>query len=175
MSLFSPFPVLYTPRLVLRKLVDNDKEAVFKIRSNSVVNKFIDRKIPSDISDVEDFIKLIDELVLKNEGIYWVIENNNEVIGSIGLRHFNDNFSYAEIGYELHPDAHGKGFMSEALKEVIQFGFSSLNLNEIEAYTHKHNKGSINLLKRFNFKLRPNKKDNDFENNVIFGLLKNEQ
>lgn len=93
MNLFSPFPVLHTPRLVLRKLVDNDKEAVFKIRSNSVVNKFIDRKIPSDISDVEDFIKLIDELVLKNEGIYWVIENNNEVIGSIGLRHFNDNFS----------------------------------------------------------------------------------
>ena len=114
-------------------------------------------------------------MVNKNEGFYWLIEHNNEVIGSIGLRHFNDDFSYAEVGYELHPDAHGKGFMSEALKKVLQFGFSSLNLNEIEAYTHKHNKDSINLLKRFNFQLRPDKKDNDFENNVIFGLLKNEQ
>ncbi|MGG6231783.1 GNAT family N-acetyltransferase [Tenacibaculum sp. SDUM215027] len=175
MNLFSPFPILHTQRLVLRKLIDSDKEAIFKIRSNSVVNKFIDRKVPEDISEVEGFIKLIDKLVLKNEGIYWVIEYNKEIIGSIGLRHFNDNFSYTEIGYELHPDTHGKGFMSEALEKVILFGFNSLNLNEIEAYTHKHNKDSINLLKKFNFQLRLNKKDSDFENNVIFGLLKNEQ
>ncbi|RSC92302.1 GNAT family N-acetyltransferase [Tenacibaculum singaporense] len=175
MSLFSPFPILHTQRLVLRKLIDSDKETLFKIRSNAIVNKFIDRQVPKSISEIEDFIKLIEKLVSKNEGIYWLIEHNNKVIGSIGLRHFNDDFSYAEVGYELHPDAHGKGFMSEALKKVLQFGFNSLNLNEIEAYTHKHNKDSINLLKRFNFQLRPDKKDNDFENNVIFGLLKNEQ
>ncbi|SEE60875.1 ribosomal-protein-alanine N-acetyltransferase [Tenacibaculum sp. MAR_2010_89] len=171
-ELFNPFPILKTERLVLRKLVDSDQKATFEIRSNKEVNKFIDRPVPKRISDIEDFIKMIDQLINANKGVYWAIEYNNILIGSIGLRHFNEDFTYAEVGYELQTDFQGKGFMSEALKEVLNYGFNKLLLNEIEAYTHKKNKNSISLLKKHNFNIRSEKKDVDFENNIILGLIK---
>lgn len=170
--LFTPFPALKTERLVLRKLIHSDEKATFEIRSNKEVNKFIDRPIPKNISDIKYFIKKIDQLINTNKGVYWVIDYNNTVIGSIGLRHFNKDFTYAEVGYELHPAFQGKGFMSEALKEVLNYGFNKIHLSEIEAYTHKENKHSINLLKKYSFNLRSEKKDVDFKNNIILGLLK---
>lgn len=171
--LFKPFPKLETERLVLRKLVDSDKKAIFDIRSNKEVNKFIDRHAPENISDIETFIRMIDQLINTNKGIYWVIEHNNTLIGSIGLRHFNHDFSYAEIGYELHLDFHKKGFMSESLQKVIHFGFSKLNLKAIEAFTHKNNESSIALLNKNNFIYQPKRRDKGFENNRIFRIENN--
>ncbi|CAM1363167.1 GNAT family N-acetyltransferase [Tenacibaculum xiamenense] len=173
-NLFSSFPKLQTPRLFLRELLLKDKVELFELRSNDLVNKFITRNIPKNIKDVENFIQNIHELVNSKKGIYWVLEYQEKVIGSIGLRHFNSDYSYAEIGYELHPDFHGSGFMSEALQAVLEFGFFKLNLKEIEAYTHEKNESSINLLKKHKFQLKKNKVDFQFENNIIFGLLKNE-
>ncbi|RCK09650.1 N-acetyltransferase [Bacillus licheniformis] len=39
----------------------------------------------------------------------------------------------AEIGYDLGRNHWGKGFASEAVKKLIDYGFTSLNLNRIEA------------------------------------------
>ncbi len=173
-NLFSTFPELHTNRLLLREVLLDDKDELFELRSNDLVNKFITRNIPKNIKDVENFILDIHELVNAKKGIYWVLEHNTTVIGSIGLRHFNDVNSYAEVGYELHPDYHGSGFMSEALEKVLEFSFLKLQLAEIEAYTHGENRSSINLLKRHKFQLKKDKVDFHFENNLIFGLLKKE-
>ncbi|SEB39077.1 ribosomal-protein-alanine N-acetyltransferase [Tenacibaculum sp. MAR_2009_124] len=173
-NLFTTFPELKTARLLLREVLLKDKVELFELRSNDLVNKFTTRNIPKNTQDVESFILDIHELVNSKKGIYWVLEYEHKVIGSIGLRHFNKNNTYAEIGYELHPDFHGLGFMSEALKKVLWFGFTKLQLMEIEAYTHGENESSIKLLKRHKFQLKKDKIDFHFENNIIFGLIKNE-
>ncbi len=60
--------------------------------------------------------------------------------------------------------------MNEAIKSVISFGFNELNLKIIEAYTNKHNKGSIRLLEKNHFRLQKERKDIDFPENIIFAL-----
>jgi len=42
--------------------------------------------------------------------------------------------------------------MQEALTKVIEFGFTGLNLNSIEAWTVLQNKNSIKILNRNGFK-----------------------
>ena len=169
---FSEFPILKAERLILRQLNSNDVEEIFELRKNEEVNKFISRKIPKSFIDAEEFIKMIQVLTAKNEGVFWVIslKNNSSLIGTIGLRNFEVEANYGEIGYELNPKFQQQGFMSEAIKAVIQFGFTNLNLKTIEAFTHKNNIASIALLEKHHFVFQPERRDEGFENNRIFRL-----
>ena len=65
--------------------------------------------------------------------------------------------------------------MNEALKSVVSFGFNELKLNTIEAFTSKHNNGSIRLLEKNHFMLQKDRKDEDFLDNIIFTLASNKK
>lgn len=66
---------------------------------------------------------------------------------------FSKNNKTSEVGYDLNPIFQGKGIMNEALKSVVDFGFSKLNLNKIEEFTHKENESSKRLLKKIDSSL----------------------
>lgn len=171
---FTPFPVLETERLTLRELNLTDAKAIFGLRTNKEVNEFIDRKRPNNLSEARAFIDRISTLTLNNKGVFWVIESksNHQLMGSIGLRNFEDEEDYAEIGYELDPIYQQKGFMSEAFEEVLKFGFEQMDLNTIGAFTHKNNIDSITLLEKQEFVFHPEIKDEGFENNISYRLVK---
>jgi ribosomal-protein-alanine N-acetyltransferase len=170
---FNTFPVLETDRLTLRKLNLNDAKAIFGLRTNKEVNKFIDRKTLNNLSESRAFIDLISNLAATNKGIFWVLEskNNQQLIGTIGLRNFEDEENYAEIGYELDPSYHQRGFMSEAFETILKFGFENLSLKTIEAFTHRNNTASIALLKKQQFVLDPERRDEGFENNRSYRIV----
>ena len=102
--------------------------------------------------------------------MFWAIQQKEEskLIGTISLWNFNEAKTIAEVDYELHPDFHHKGFMSEALESVIEFGFTKLELVTIEAFTDAKNINSQLLLKKFNFKYESYRKDKGFPNNKIY-------
>jgi ribosomal-protein-alanine N-acetyltransferase len=172
---FSPFPVLETERLTLRELKLDDAKAIFGLRTNKEVNEFIDRKIPRNLSEARAFVDLISNLTLNNKGIFWVIESksNHLLLGTIGLRNFEDEEDFAEIGYEIHPDFQQRGFMDEAMQEVTNYGFQNLELKTIEAFTHKDNEASIALLEKQKFIFDAERKDEGFENNISYRLFAN--
>lgn len=159
---FTPFPVLKTERLTLRKLVSSDGNKIFALRSDINVNKYLGRKPSQSIDDAKVFIQTINENIQKNNSIYWAITFNDSenLIGTICLFDFSDDNLKAEIGYELLPDFQGKGIMQEATSKVIEFGIKHIGLNSIEAYTHLENQSSTRLLEKFNFK-RNNVGDNN--------------
>ena len=49
-------------------------------------------------------------------------------------------------------DFQGKGMMLESAKKVIEYAIGTLNLHTIEAFTHKDNQPSIQLLNQLAFK-----------------------
>lgn len=173
---FTPFPVLETERLTLRELRLQDAKAIFGLRTNKEVNEFIDRKIPRNLSETRAFIDRISILAENGKGIFWVIEskNNLQLLGTIGLRNFEDEDEddYAEIGYELEPNHQQKGFMNEAFDAILNFGFNTLKLKTIEAFTHYNNTASIALLKKQNFVFHPEISDEGFVNNRSYRLQK---
>ena len=173
---FTPFPILETESLTLRELNLNDAKAIFGLRTNKEVNEFIDRKRLNNLSESRAFIDLISNLAATNKGVFWVLEskNNHQLIGTIGLRNFEDEENYAEIGYELDPCYHQRGFMSEAFEAILKFGFENLALKTIEAFTHQKNTASIALLKKQQFVLDPERRDEGFENNRSYRIVNRE-
>lgn len=71
---------------------------------------------------------------------------------------FSKDNKKAEVGYDLNPLFQRKGIMSEALKSILGFGFNNLNLDKIDAFTHKKNESSKKLLEKNGFILLEKRK-----------------
>jgi [ribosomal protein S5]-alanine N-acetyltransferase len=145
---FTPFPVLTTDRLVLRKLESADDRNNFFLRSDDEVNKYLEGFRHITIEQTREFIEKINKATANNESIFWVItlKETAEFIGTICLWNLSDEKLMAETGYTLHPSFQHKGYMREALEKVIDYGFKTMKLKAIEAHTHKDNARSIKLL-----------------------------
>lgn len=151
---FTPFPVLTTKRLTLRQLTTHDEQAIFTLRSDSEINKFLDRKIAGTPDDARQFINTVNEYVYKNASIYWGItfSDKDELAGTICLFCFSDEDGKCEIGYELLTKFQRQGIMQEAVDKIIDYAFHTIGVKKIEAFFHKDNQRSAKLLEKFCFK-----------------------
>ncbi|PQJ23339.1 GNAT family N-acetyltransferase [Tenacibaculum sp. SG-28] len=151
---FQNLPNLRTNRVLLRAISNRDTDAVFALRTDREVNQYLDRKIPTTHEQIRTFIAKTKALVASKKAIYWVLETEDEMIGSIGLRNYKPEDLSAEIGYELLPTYMGIGIMSEVLQEILSYAFEELSLQAIIALTHKNNQKSIQLLRKFGFRIQ---------------------
>lgn len=152
-NILSTFPTLTTERLTLRQLLESDVQEIFLLRSDTIVNKYLDRQPTETVEEALGFIRKVNENFKNNAGLYWAITqtDNEKLIGTICLFNFSNEGKMCEIGYELLPNYQGQGLMNEALKEIIEFTFQTLGLETIDAFTHKDNQNSTKLLQKFNF------------------------
>ncbi len=151
---FTPFPVLATERLTLRQLVIDDDQEIFTLRSDSEINKYLDRPPSNTVEDARNFINKVNENVSKNVSLYWAITlgNSNKLVGTICLFSFSDETKNCEIGYELLTNFQGQGIMKEAVEKVIDHAFNTIRVQKIEACLHRDNQRSISLLEKLSFK-----------------------
>jgi len=128
-------------------------------------------------------LKRIEEALSKenvNYQIFDLVEKKNKiVIGSCGFHNWIKNHERSEIGYEIHKQYQNQGYMSEAIKKVINYGFQEMNLNRIEALIDPMNENSIRIVTKNGFKqegiLRGHYKNkNEFENSIMYSLLKSD-
>lgn len=85
--------------------------------------------------------------------VFLLIEKENGLpIGECGFHTWTASHNRAEVFYNMRNDQHKqKGYMTEALKTVLEFGFTQLNLHRIEALIDAANEPSLRLLLRYGF------------------------
>lgn len=165
-----PFPSLTTPRLILRQLTPADAPAIAVLRSDEQVNRYLSRERCVSLEDAAAFIEKINRGIAQGEWLYWAIcwRGQPELLGTICLWQFSADRSTAEIGYELHPRHQGQGVMDEALKRVVAFGIEDLGLAALEAFTHRDNAASAQLLLRNRFERAPQRRDAEDASQLVF-------
>ncbi|WGU92501.1 GNAT family protein [Paenibacillus dendritiformis] len=146
-------PELHTERLHLRKMKVSDSSSLFKIWSDPEVTKFMNINCFTDENEAKDMIKLLDELSQDNKAIrFSIIEiESNEIIGSCGYNSIDFENAKAEIGYDIARAFWGRGYASEAICSLLDYAFSSLKLNRIEAKVEPENVKSVKVLQKLNF------------------------
>jgi RimJ/RimL family protein N-acetyltransferase len=167
-----PFPVIHTKHLMLRRLIPEDRKAVFILRNDEQVSRFIRRNRMTSETEATAFIEKIWSNGERGPDIYWAICLNTQpdLIGTVCFWNFSEDRKLAELGYELFPAFQGRGLMSEAVKAVLDYGFKDLALTTVEAYTHKANIRSKKMLAKFQFRYLPHKVDADIDNNEVYSL-----
>ncbi len=103
--------------------------------------------------DIDSFLAYIEKNDSESNENLLICENNNGVIlGAINFSQiFYGGFKNAYLGYYLFLDFVGNGFMTEALKLALKYGFISLNLHRLEANIQPNNTSSIKLVKKCGF------------------------
>ena len=104
-------------------------------------------------------------------------ENTNEKpVGIIDLFDFNPQHKRAGIGILIHTEHQQNGFASEALKLLIDYCFTHLNLHQLYANITSDNEKSISLFTKHQFKIIGIKKDwilskNTFKDEILLQLI----
>lgn len=145
---------LETPSLILRPITINDcNENYVNWLNDKTINQFLETRWQNQtLESIKDFV--IKQINDNNTYLYAIIEKSTKQhIGNIKLGPINQNHQYADISYFIgEKSAWGKGYATEAIKAMINFGFSDLNLNSIQAGVYESNTGSIKALKKCGFK-----------------------
>lgn len=136
------FENLKTDRLFLRKLSLSDVEEYYdKIEKNKEVSKFMLWNPHKDINEtrelVSEWVKMYNDI-----GFYkWAItlKDTEEFIGIIQLLRFNENDNSCEVSYMVGEEYWNKGYTTEALKSVFEFGFKKIKLDSIIADHYSEN------------------------------------
>ena len=81
-----------------------------------------------------------------------VDKQTNLTIGECGFHTWNASHNRAEVFYNMRNDSFKqKGLMTEALKNVLEYGFTKLKLHRIEALIDANNTPSLKLLQHYGF------------------------
>ncbi len=147
------FPELETDRLLLRELDEKDTRALYIILSRADVTVHYGQEPFNTIEEARSLLAIFNMNYSMQKGIRWGIveKSSGNLIGTIGYHAWHQKHKRAEIGYELHPDFWSKGYGSEAITEVISYGFSALQLNRISAIVYPENVPSQKMLERAGF------------------------
>ncbi|CAN5427965.1 GNAT family protein [soil metagenome] len=161
----NPFPVIQTKRLLLRQFNDQDLENVFRGLSHPEVIEYYGVRYDT-LEAAQDQMNFFSELEENETGIWWAIcsPDNKEFFGAAGLNNLIKEHKKAEIGFWMLPDYWGKGFITEALPKVCQYGFNNLKLHRIEALVETENLLSKKVLIKQGFSLEGTLKGYEVKN-----------
>jgi ribosomal-protein-alanine N-acetyltransferase len=178
---FKPFPVFETKRLKLIQISKNHIQDLYELLSDPLVAEYDYFYPVEDLLKVETFINRYSEEVESNSEITWGIwvEETNELIGTCCLGNFDEKSKRSEIGYAIKRKEWNKGYATEALAAIIEYGFNEIELNRIEATITPGNDSSIKVLEKLNFRKEGHVRERDYlkgqlVDGIIMGLLKRE-
>jgi RimJ/RimL family protein N-acetyltransferase len=118
-------------------LIDNNRNRIQKTFPVTVSNCI-------DLKTTEEFITKSIQIEKEKTGYYFYVRNlkTNKLIGYIGIKKIDYHISKCELFYFIDNDFEGKGIISKAVSEVIDFCFKELKMNKIFICTSKINFGS---------------------------------
>ena len=143
---------LKTNRLILKSVALPDLDDIFALCSDQEVMKYVENDFVKTKEEVIDFIKCQQGYFEKYGLDYFSVfeKDSGEFVGQAGLFHLclDVNLPDIEIGYRLHKKHWNKGYATELVTALIQYGFNQLLLPKIIAAVDPENKSSRKVLEK---------------------------
>lgn len=172
---------LTTKRLIIRPIQIEDKIDLFEYRSDPETYKYLS-VAPKELKDIEKFIeKSSKDINVQGTWFQFVVilKENQRLIGDVGL-HFLETEpenKQVEIGYTLNPDFRGNGYAYEALTDIIDYLFNSLQKHRIIASIDPINLSSLKLIEKLGFRKEAHFRKSlffhgEWVDDLVYALLK---
>lgn len=165
--------------IILSKIRKEDMEYIYKWFSDAKFLKYYDYYPPVPLNKHE-VDKMFNDYENSNKSRVFAIRKDSIIIGVAGFDDIIEENQVATLfiglGYESE---RGKGYGSEAMKLLLEYGFSELDFYRIQLNVLEFNLSAIALYEKFGFKkegifrefvLRDGKR----YNLLLYGLLRKE-
>jgi [ribosomal protein S5]-alanine N-acetyltransferase len=175
-------PTLETERLFLRPLTPDDAPDIARRAGRrEIADTTISIPHPYSEEQARQWIAGNVDLFARGKSAVFGMELKRErtLVGSIGLREIDAEHSQAELGYWIAVEWWGRGYATEAVRAVVDFGFRQLGLNRIYAHHMVRNPASGRVLAKIGMKQegllrQQSKKWGVFEDVVLLAVLRDE-
>ena len=149
------FNDLETERLILKNISIDDRDFIFRQFSDDVVNRFLfDAEPLTEIEGADEIISFYMQPEPRLQHRWIIIRKSDGTrMGTCGFHCWNQNEGKVDVGYDLKEDFWGKGYMHEAMKEIITFAVNEMQVKEISACIYIDNQRSIRLVENLGFTL----------------------
>jgi len=137
------------------------------MNDRNVSDTFDGHKNHTSLSSAKNFIQ-----ELKGHRFFIVLLDNDELIGQISLHDIDHLNRHAFLGIMIgEVEHHGKGYGTEAVRLVLDYGFNTLNLNNIMLSAHEDNFAGIACYKKVGFKESGRRREWIFKNGKYFDVI----
>jgi RimJ/RimL family protein N-acetyltransferase len=141
---------LRTERLVVRTFRREDVDDVHAYHSREDVCRYVPQEPRTRDEVAEKLEKWSSATVLAGDGDFWqlAVERAGTVIGNVYASIKDAASAGAEVGWMLHPDHSGQGYMTEACTALLDLLFEHVGIHRVHAVLDPRNGPSIALCKR---------------------------
>ena len=146
-------PLLETPRLILRTIVPDDRDAIVAILSDTVATEHMHYRA-WNAGQRQGWVDTALEIAGQTDpdGIAWVIERKDagETIGWFGIGNPADPATALDVDFEYALGrAHwNQGYMTEVLQRICAHEFDTVGVPQLSANCHPSNVGSSRVMQK---------------------------
>ena len=172
----------FTARLHLREFVEADWQAVLAYQSDPRYLRYYEWE-SRDESGVREFLQMFFHQQKQNPRLKFqlavTLRETGELIGNCGIRKDSTESRLGDIGYEFSPEHWGRGYATEAAREIVRFGFEELGLHRIWSWCVADNVGSWRVMEKIGMHREGHLRENEFykgrwRDTLMYGMLENE-
>ncbi|MEM8767765.1 MAG: GNAT family N-acetyltransferase [Pseudomonadota bacterium] len=167
--------MLATERLRLRPLVAADVSALHRFYNDPEVRRYLWDNEAVSTETVRDVVEQ-SQLDFKELGAGFfaieMLDAPGEITGFCGYRRFEAG-DQPELLYGILPEFWGQGFVTEAAKAVLRFGFEHCDMVSVVAATDTPNQASVRVLQRLGMFFRERREYHGLDT-VFYGLARDE-
>lgn len=168
------------PTVSLRARTDADLDVLFRIAAD--LETFEERNPwpPAPLTRQQFDARQARAAEAPDSNVSFVVDVDGAAVGSASLFDSDTLAGHAEAGISLVPEARGRGVGTEAIKQLVQFGFVRRNLRRIHLQAIASNTGAIRAYEKAGFVVEGRLREHawvrgNYEDIVLMGILRSGQ
>jgi RimJ/RimL family protein N-acetyltransferase len=176
------FPI-ETERLRLRPFERDDLDELVPIHGHADVVRYLywDVRTRAELESV--LAGKIERAALERPGdavdVAVRLLDGGALVGGVSLSWSDSPHRQGEIGYIFHPGHAGRGYATEAAREMLRIGFEELGLHRIAGRLDARNAASARVLERLGMRREAHLRENElvkgeWTDELVYALLEDE-
>ncbi len=153
-GLFAQFPLISSGAVLLRRIAENDLDALYELYKNPNVFTFIPGSAKKSKETVLHMIGHFERDFHKKKMIFLGVcraEQPDELVGTAEIFQYDPKVNKVVIGYRFCEPCWGQGLATETVRALTGYIFETVGLNRIEAYVMPQNAASQRVLEKNGF------------------------
>lgn len=176
------FPIR-TVRLALRPFTDSDVDDVFAYQSRHDVVRYLYWEVRTRDEVAAALSQKTAASRLTKQGdhltLAMMLPDDGRVIGEVLLKWISVEHRQGEVGFVLNPDFQGRGYATEAAREMLRIGFEVVGLHRIAAICDGRNDASAAVMRRLGMRQEAHFVQNEvfkgeWGDELVFAMLASE-
>lgn len=144
----------------LKTVEREDLELLQEMGNHPELRKYSPASKPANMEKQEE---KFEDFICSDDAVFLLI-CTDKPIGWINLKHIDKNSGKAEFGLRILPEHQKEGYGTEALRQIINYGFKQLRLHRIYGRTFSFNEGSKKLMEKLGMEYEGKHRKEEFKN-----------